>query len=474
MPNCTSARRKRLFSAKTFIPRKGLAFHRGIHYAYIMEYESVLRVNMSRVADCLNHPTAGAACAVTGLIGIIITAPLCFGILAIPAILSSVVPFLLPTFVLACCIFAAGATMVGCHPFTKNPSSENQPSAQPSAPSQETEADPQTQLPPENPEPPPVVENPELQPETPPSGTAALKYPTPESYPPFTDLMPPLNVHSPTKWLQKAYGLVSNLQKIHLQIALRDGRCKDVYVMILRGNDLMANSGNSSGPHKDWDIITEAANEYLESGGNTAGITYNHYGAKGWKETATFKKFRTYQETRKKYFQEHAADFSTKGLRVPAHFQKLEIACGETLTNEGADHGKPHGFQALTHILGPRSDMDIPKLQIGYESLGRDTARLNAHSVHITGVSEAIFAQDPVRCAAMAIPGFLDAYVNALKNAEPNTVDNEPVFCVFGRYEKNQSYEDHDAPSSWPREDAAYRDNLHAWRDAHPEMLRTP
>ncbi|MDR0727858.1 MAG: hypothetical protein LBF26_03110, partial [Puniceicoccales bacterium] len=72
-------------------------------------------------ARVVNHPIAGIIGVATGLIGAIATAPLCFGLLAIPAILSSVVPFLLPAFVLACCVFAVGTTMVGYHLFTRQP-----------------------------------------------------------------------------------------------------------------------------------------------------------------------------------------------------------------------------------------------------------------------------------------------------------------------------------------------------------------
>jgi O-acetyl-ADP-ribose deacetylase (regulator of RNase III) len=297
-----------------------------------------------------------------------------------------------------------------------------------------------------------------------------LEYPTPADYPPFTPLMPPLLTHSPTGWLRGAYARAADWQKAHFRIKLPNGQYKDVFVIIPRANDLLAGPGNSDGTHKDWDLITEAANPDLGDGGGTAGITYGHYGENGWTETPTFKKFRAYQQTRRRYFQEHAADFETRGFTIPAHFRTLQIDCGEVLTNEGADHGKDNGFQALAHVLGPNSEANMHKLKIGYATLAKEAVRINAYSIYITGVSEAIYARDPVQCAGIAVPEFLDAYMAALQNAKPGTVDSSPVYCVFGRYANDRSYADPDDPETWTAGDAAYRDNLRIWRDTHPEF----
>ncbi|MDR2341225.1 MAG: hypothetical protein LBD72_02775 [Puniceicoccales bacterium] len=432
-----------------------------------------IRASTSLLHRYLDRPNVGTICTITGLIGAIATAPLCFGLLSIPAVLSSVGPFLLPAFIFACYIFVVGVTMVSYHLFTRRPSQKDHSGKSP------VEIKNQSQMTPADPASKPIDPKPNPQPASiePPNPKTmpvpdSLKYLRPEDYPPFDKLMPPLSTHSPTDWLQNAYDHADNSQKIHLQIKLKNGRSKDVYVMILRGDDLMADRGNATGQHKDWDIITEAANPNLVSGGNTAGITYNHYGNNGWKEMLTFKRFRAYQEGRQKYFITHAEYFRKMEESIPAHFHGAQIACGEVLTNEGADHGKPHGFQALTHILGPSDEADMPKLKTGYEGLGREFARINAHSVHITGVSEAIYGRDPVACAESAINGFLDSLVTNLQNADPPPVDESPVYAVFGRFNSRQSYAASDDPATWTGGDAAYRDNLKIWKEAHPSLCR--
>jgi hypothetical protein len=371
--------------------------------------------------------------------------------------------------------------MVGYHLFTRQPKQKDDPEKPLATPHEQPTPPNPGDGPPADPKPKPAdpastaadsepdpqstpVEPPKPHP-TPEPG--APKYLSPEDYPPFTGLMPPLRKHSPTDWLRNAYDNANDSQKIRLQIKLKDGRSKDVYVMILRGNNLMADSGNISDPHKNWDIITEAANEHLATGGNTAGITYDHYGKNGWNETPTFQKLRAYQRGRLEYFQDHAEYFTKESIPIPTHFQSMQIACGEIFTNEGADYGKPNGFQALTHILGPACDIDMHKLRTGYESLAREMVRLDAHSIHITGVSEALYARDPVVCAGMAVNGFLDSLMTTLQNADPATVDDEPIYVVFGRYNSGQGYTVSDNPASWTGGDAAYRDNLKTWRDAH-------
>jgi hypothetical protein len=198
------------------------------------------------IAPYSDHPTAGTACLITGLIGAVATAPFCFGLLAIPLVLSSVVPFLLPAFILACCIFAGGATMIGYHLFTRQsppktppdkPGMVPSPSAnegsvpqQPSPglnPSAIPKPDPMLQSSHADPDQPPTLEpEPEPSPNPGPPGPGPQKYATPEAYPPFAGLMPPLSTHSPTDWLQQAYDRADNLQKMHLRIRLKNGRAR--------------------------------------------------------------------------------------------------------------------------------------------------------------------------------------------------------------------------------------------------------
>jgi hypothetical protein len=283
--------------------------------------------------------------------------------------------------------------------------------------------------------------------------------------------MPPLTVHSSTTWLSKLYDAAADTQKACFQVKMNGGKTKSVRVLIIRGNDLVADSGNATGVHKDWDAVTEAANPNLVSGGNTAGIFYDHYGPSGWTNTDAFKRFRAYQEERREYFKKNETHFRDNGIAIPQPFMHRQIACGEVFTNEGADHGGKGGFQALIHMLGPNTASDMPKLGSGYTNLGREIVRIGAHSVHVTGVSEALYCQDAVACAKFAINNTLNAVLTELENAPVGSVDTEPMYIVFGRYDSGQSCFASDDPSQWTGGNEAYVNNLRQWKVANSNSL---
>jgi hypothetical protein len=454
-------------------------------------------------ARFLDRPMAGMIHTIIGLMGAIATAPFCFGLLATPALLYPAAPFLLPAFIIFCCIFANGAIMVCYHLFAGKACTKNQPDAAPGK-DDLPPSDPATQMTspitsPESPQhpdpqpapeptdipvqPPPVVITPEPAPKPQPAselGPAPKPEPTPEPEPapgpeptpivqppptvpqstvpeyfpagaPPNSVLPPLPKHSPTDWLKEKYNNAHPLQRAHFQVPLAGGGTKDVYVMILQGPDLMADRArddeagpferDNAGPnHKDYDVVTEAANPELGDGGCTAGVAWRQY-------------------------RDPQGKIIPNGWRNTPHFQALQqagkarLVPGNVYTNEGADYDADHGFQVLLHGLAPVNNGhqlfdDMRRL---YENIGEETARLDANSIHVTGFGEANFGWNAMDCAQTAVQKTIEAYCGALQRAPAGTVNANPMYIVFGRYcARSVTF----AANAWTGGDAAYRDAL--------------